>query len=117
MLNLWSELRNWVPPNRGDGGHTGRVSLTVVTSGPSLTAQLTDLVALGRSRGFVTMGDVTTAIDSAELTGDALDGVVPVLRDEGIDVLDTPAEEDTDTDTKLPDIHADTARRAGTSDL
>src|ERR1700729_3458715 len=61
------------------------------------------------------MGDVTTAIDRAELTGDALDGVVRVLADEGIDVLDTPAEED--TDTKLPDIDADTARRAGTSDL
>src|ERR1700722_2067873 len=115
MLNLWSELRNWAPRNRGDGGHTGRVSLTVVTSGPSLTAQLTDLVALGRSRGFVTMGDVTTAIDRAELTGDALDGVVRVLADEGIDVLDATVEED--TDTKLPDIDADTARRAGTSDL
>ena len=61
------------------------------------------------------MGDVTTAIDRAELTGDALDGVVRVLADEGIDVLDTPVEED--TDTKRPDIDADTALRAGTSDL
>src|SRR6202046_4064147 len=95
--------------------HTGRVSLTVVTSGPSLTAQLTDLVALGRSRGFVTMGDVTTAIDRAELTGDALDGVVRVLADEGIEVLDAQVEEE--PDTKLPDTDADTARRAGTSDL
>jgi len=91
------------------------VSLTVVTSGPSLTAQLTDLVALGRSRGFVTMGDVTTAIDRAELTGDALDGVVRVLADEGIEVLDAQVEEE--PDTKLPDTDADTARRAGTSDL
>ena len=95
--------------------HTGRVSLTVVTSGPSLTAQLTDLVALGRSRGFVTMGDVTTAIDRAELTGDALDGVVRVLGDEGIEVLDATVEEE--PDTKLPDTDADIARRAGTSDL
>jgi RNA polymerase primary sigma factor len=91
------------------------VSLTVVTSGPSLTAQLTDLVALGRSRGFVTMGDVTTAIDRAELTGDALDGVVRVLADEGIEVLDPQVEEE--PDTKLPDTDTDTARRAGTSDL
>jgi RNA polymerase primary sigma factor len=94
---------------------TGRVSLTVVTSGPSLAAQLTDLVALGRTRGFVTMGDVTTAIDRAELTADALDGVVRVLSDEGIEVLDAPAEEE--NDTRTPDIDADTARRAGTSDL
>ncbi len=61
------------------------------------------------------MGDVTTAIDRAELSGDALDGVVRVLADEGIDVLDTPAEEE--TDAKLPDVDAEAARRAGTSDL
>ncbi len=91
------------------------MSLTVVTSGPSLTAQLTDLVALGRSRGFVTTGDVTTAIDRAELTGDALDGIVRVLADKDIEVLDTQVEEE--PDTKLPDTDADTARRAGTSDL
>ena len=68
------------------------VSLTVVTTGPTLTQQLTDLVALGRSRGFVTLGDVTTAIDRAELSADALDGVVRVLADEGIEVLETPIE-------------------------
>src|ERR1700758_981428 len=84
-------------------------------SGPSLTQQMTDLVALGRSRGFVTMGDVTTAVDRAELTGDALDGVVRVLADEGIEVVDALVEEE--ADTKLPDIDAETARRAGTSDL
>jgi RNA polymerase primary sigma factor len=95
--------------------HTGRVTLTVVTSGPSLTAQLTDLVALGRARGFVTMGDVTAAIDRAELAADALDGVVRVLADEGIEVVDAQAEEE--PDTKLADVDADTARRAGTSDL
>ena len=94
--------------------HTGRVSLTVVTSGPSLTAQLTDLVALGRTRGFVTTGDVTTAIDRAELTADALDGVVRVLADEGIEVLDAAGEEN---EPKLPDIDAETVRHAGTSDL
>jgi RNA polymerase primary sigma factor len=91
------------------------VSLTVVTSGPSLTQQLTDLVTLGRTRGFVTMGDVTAAIDRAELTPDALDGVVRVLADEGIEVVDTQVEED--TDSKQADSDADTMRRAGTSDL
>ena len=95
--------------------HTGAVSLTVVTSAASPTQQLTDLVALGRSRGFVTMGDVTTAIDRADLSADALDGVVRLLADEGIEVLEAPAEED--TDTRLPDVDADGARRAGTSDL
>ncbi|MGH3280915.1 MAG: sigma-70 factor domain-containing protein, partial [Trebonia sp.] len=61
------------------------------------------------------MGDVTTAIDRAELTGDALDGVVRVLADEGIEVLDAAVDEE--RDTKLAEAGADTARRAGTSDL
>jgi RNA polymerase primary sigma factor len=95
--------------------HTDRVSLTVATSGPSLTQHLTDLVALGRTRGFVTTGDVTTAIDQAELSADALDGVVRALADEGIEVTEAPVEEE--ADIKLPDIDAETARRAGTSDL
>ena len=72
-------------------------------------------MALGRSRGFVTTGDVTAAIDSAELARDALDGVARVLADEGIEVLDAPIEEE--TETKLPESDAETARRAGTSDL
>ena len=74
---------------------------------------MTDLVALGRSRGFVTMGDVTTAFDRAELTADALDGLMRTLADEGIEVLEAPIEED--TDIRLPDTEG--ARRAGTSDL
>src|SRR5215469_5217613 len=63
------------------------------------------------------MGDVTTAIDRADLSADALEGVVRVLAEEGIEVLEAPVEED--TDTRLPDLaaEADGARRAGTSDL
>jgi RNA polymerase primary sigma factor len=94
---------------------TVAVSLTIVTSAASLTQQLTDLVALGRSRGFVTMGDVTTAIDRADLSVDTLDAVVRVLADEGIEVTESPAEEE--PDTRLPDFDTESARRAGTSDL
>jgi RNA polymerase primary sigma factor len=91
-------------------------SLTVVTSGTPLAQHMSDLVALGRSRGFVTMGDVTTAFDRAELTPDALDGLMRTLADEGIEVmepLEAPAEED--PDQREPE--ADGARRAGTNDL
>ena len=95
--------------------HTVAVSLTIVTSAASLTQQLTDLVALGRSRGFVTMGDVTSAIDRADLSADTLDAVVRVLADEGIEVTESPAEEE--PDTRLPDFDTESARRAGTSDL
>jgi len=94
---------------------TVAVSLTIVTSAASLTQQLTDLVALGRSRGFVTMGDVTTAIDRADLSADTLDAVVRVLADEGIEVTESPNEEE--PDTRLPDFDTESARRAGTSDL
>jgi RNA polymerase primary sigma factor len=94
---------------------TVAVSLTIVTSAASLTQQLTDLVALGRSRGFVTMGDVTSAIDRADLSADALDQVVRVLADEGIEVTESSAEEE--PDTRLPDFDTESARRAGTSDL
>ena len=94
---------------------TVAVSLTIVTSAASLTQQLTDLVALGRSRGFVTMGDVTSAIDRADLSADTLDAVVRVLADEGIEVTESPVEEE--PDTRLPDFDTESARRAGTSDL
>ncbi|MCW2933848.1 MAG: polymerase, sigma 70 subunit, RpoD subfamily [Actinomycetia bacterium] len=59
---------------------------------------MTDLVALGRARGSVTMGDVTAAIDRAELTPDALDGVVRILADEGIEVAEAAPGVDDDTD-------------------
>ena len=95
---------------------TVAVSLTIVTSAASLTQQLTDLVALGRSRGFVTMGDVTSAIDRADLSADTLDAVVRVLADEGIEVTESPAEEE--PDTRLPDFDTESAGRAPqTNDL
>jgi RNA polymerase primary sigma factor len=49
---------------------------------------VTDLVALGRARGFVTLGDVTSAMDRADLGPDTLDGVVRILADSGIEVMD-----------------------------
>ena len=61
------------------------------------------------------MGDVTTAIDRADLSADTLDAVVRVLADEGIEVTESPAEEE--PDTRLPDFDTESARRAGTSDL
>src|ERR1700755_2759098 len=61
------------------------------------------------------MGDVTSAIDRADLSADALDAVVRVLADEGIEVTESPAEEE--PDTRLPDFDTESARRAGTSDL
>ena len=61
------------------------------------------------------MGDVTSAIERADLGADALDGAVRMLAEEGIDVLEAPAEEE--TTTKLPEPAEDTSKRGGTSDL
>jgi RNA polymerase primary sigma factor len=93
--------------------HTGYVSLSVLTSGPSLTEQMTQLVALGRERGSLTMADVATALDRHELSPDALGDVVRMLGDEGIELLDTPQEE-----VEEPRRSGeDPGRSAATSDL
>jgi RNA polymerase primary sigma factor len=80
---------------------------------------MTDLVALGRTRGSVTIGDVTAAIERAELTAEALDGVVRLLSEEGIEIAGaSPDEADrAEDDIRLPDEDAKAARAPQTSDL
>jgi RNA polymerase primary sigma factor len=79
---------------------------------------MTDLVALGRARGSVTMGDVTAAMDRVELTPDALDGVVRILADEGIEVAEAAAGADDDADdAHLADVADIRGRTAQTNDL
>src|SRR5579872_4655065 len=91
---------------------TGPVTLTLLTNGPSPADQLTDLVALGRERGSLTMADVTVALDRADLPPEAIDAAVRALADEGIDVLDIPREDEAEI------RHAEEAgRRVATSDL
>jgi RNA polymerase primary sigma factor len=91
--------------------------VTALTNGPSQADQLTDLVALGRERGALTMADVVVALDRADLPPEALDAAVRALADEGVDVLDVPAQEDTDAEIPRADIAAEGGRRAATSDL
>ena len=62
------------------------------------------------------MGDVTTAIERADLGADALDGAVRMLAEEGIEVVEAPADEE--TETRLPETTEETSgKRGGTSDL
>jgi RNA polymerase primary sigma factor len=93
------------------------VTLTVLTNGPSPADQLTDLVALGRERGSLTMADVMVALDRADLPPEAIDAAVRALTDEGVDVLDVPREDDTEADIRLAEKGADASRRVATSDL
>ena len=80
---------------------------------------MTDLVARGRARGSVTMGDVTAAIDRAELTPDALDGVVRLLTEEGIEIAGGGMDEaaDDEADVRLVDEADLRGRSPQTSDL
>jgi RNA polymerase primary sigma factor len=97
---------------------TVAVTLTVLPNGPSPAEQLTDLVALGRERGSLTMADVMVALDRADLPPEAIDAAVRALADEGVDVLDVPAEDD-EADIRQAErvASAEGGRRAATSDL
>src|SRR5881394_3271634 len=79
---------------------------------------LTDLVALARERGSLTMADVMVALDRADLPPEAIDAAVRALADEGVDVLDVPAEDD-EADLRQAEraASAEGGRRAATSDL
>jgi RNA polymerase primary sigma factor len=93
---------------------TGPVTLTVLTNGPSPADQLTDLVALGRERGSLTMADVMAALDRADLPPEALDAAVRALANEGVDVLDVPREDEAEVELRTVEAES---RRAATSDL
>jgi RNA polymerase primary sigma factor len=71
-----------------------------------------DLMARGRERGSVTVDDVAAALDRSELPPDALERVVRMLADNGVEVLEPQAEEDTARAEE-----EDLGRRAPTSDL
>ena len=75
---------------------------------------MAELVARARDRGTVTAADITSALDAADLPADAFDNVVRLLTDEGIEIVDPPAEEAADAPRS---VTADSSQRAGTGDL
>jgi RNA polymerase primary sigma factor len=58
------------------------------------------------------MTDLTAALEGSDLPADAVDGVVQLLADEGVEVLDAPDEAE-----ERRDGRAEMARRAATGDL
>src|SRR5258708_7517848 len=75
--------------------------------------QVTDLVAWARERGTVAMAGLTAAFDRCDLPADAVDGVLRLLADEGVEILEAPADDQDD----LRRAHPDGNRRAATGDL
>jgi RNA polymerase primary sigma factor len=86
------------------------MTLTVL---PPPVDQVTDLVARARERGAVAMTDITAAFEGSDLPADAVESVVRLLADEGVEVLDAPPEEPEDRRGGRAEI----ARRAVTGDL
>jgi RNA polymerase primary sigma factor len=84
----------------------------------SLTAappvdQVADLIAQARDRGSVSMAELTAVFDRCDMSADAIDGVLKLLADEGVDVID-PVPDSDDLAPRSPQLEA---RRAVTSDL
>jgi RNA polymerase primary sigma factor len=84
----------------------------------SLTAappvdQVADLIAAARERGSVSMAELTTAFERCDLSADAVDSVLKLLADEGVDVIEAPHE----SEELAPRQVQSDARRAATGDL
>jgi RNA polymerase primary sigma factor len=72
-----------------------------------------DLIAQARERGFVSNTELTAAFERCDLSADAVDGVLKLLADEGVDVVEAP--QDTE-DLASRQVQVE-ARRAVTGDL
>ncbi|MEU4403704.1 MULTISPECIES: RNA polymerase sigma factor RpoD [unclassified Streptosporangium] len=84
----------------------------MLPSGPPSVDQVADLVTKGRERGSVTVDDVAAALDKSELPSDALERVVRMLAEHGVEVLEPQGDEE----PVRPD-EEDVGKRAPTSDL
>ena len=84
----------------------------------SLTAappvdQVSEIVAQARERGTVALAELTAAFDRCDLPAEAVEGVLRLLADEGVDVLEA-APDDPDEPRRG---QAEVTRRAVTGDL
>jgi RNA polymerase primary sigma factor len=75
---------------------------------------MADLVSIGRERGGVTMADIAAALDHPDLPPDAIEGVLRLLADEGVEVLD-PASDDVEDLRR--ESQSELGRRASPGDL
>jgi RNA polymerase primary sigma factor len=75
--------------------------------------QVAELVAQARERGAISMADLTAAFDRCDMSADAVDGILKLLADEGVDVVDAQP----DVEDLAPRPAQAEARRAVTGDL
>jgi RNA polymerase primary sigma factor len=86
------------------------MSLTVLPP----TDQVNDLVARARERGTVTMADLTATFDRCDLPAEAVENVLRLLADEGVEITEAPQD---DPEELRRGDQAEGTRRAVTSDL
>ena len=90
------------------------MTFTLLRNGQQQGDQMADLVAQARERGAIAVTEISAALDGSDLTPEAVDGVVRMLADEGIDILEV-AEDPAETRRAGA---VDDGRRSGTtSDL
>ncbi len=76
--------------------------------------QVTDLIVRARETGTVSLPDLNAAFERAELMPEAIDDVMRLLAEDGVEITDAGQD---DIDDPRPSAGADRARRGGTSDL
>jgi RNA polymerase primary sigma factor len=86
------------------------MSLTVLPP----TDQVNDLVARARERGTVTMADLTATFDRCDLPAEAVENVLRLLADEGVEITEVPQD---DPEELRRGDQEEGARRTVTSDL
>ena len=75
---------------------------------------MADLIARAREQGAVALADIAVALDASDLPAHTIDGVVRMLADEGVDILEAAPGE---ADGRRVAEPADESRRPVTSDL
>src|SRR5215472_3183526 len=76
--------------------------------------QVTDLISRARESGTVALPELNAAFERSELLPEAIDDVMRVLAEDGVEILD-PGTDDPDDQRMIGG--SERARRAGTSDL
>jgi RNA polymerase primary sigma factor len=76
--------------------------------------QVTDLISRARESGTISLADLNAAFERSELLPDAIDDIMRLLEQDGIEVVDPGAD---DPDDQRMIGGPERARRAGTSDL
>jgi RNA polymerase primary sigma factor len=80
------------------------------------TDQVTDLIQRARETGSVALPELNAAFERSELMPDAIDDVMRMLAEDGVEIVDAGPDSEDPDEQRQPGA-SDRTRRAGTSDL